>query len=164
MSSHRGFTALELVVSMAVVSIMTGIAIPLVQESTARNSVWTATEMIGTQIRQARLKATSRNMSFRVRFDCPAVGQVRILVVTGDNTIDGAVDRCSQYLEHDSGVFQMPSAVTYTANLPVLQVTSRGTYSAIGGAVPLAINVTYAGRTTRGMVVSATGQISYESY
>ena len=45
--------------------------------------MWTASELIGSQIRQARLKAISRNKSFRVRFDCPSAGQFRVLVVTG---------------------------------------------------------------------------------
>jgi prepilin-type N-terminal cleavage/methylation domain-containing protein len=162
--SERGFTLIEMLVGVTIVTIGAAMAIPFIQESTVRNSVWTTTEMIGVQVRQARLKAISRNTSFRIRFDCPAVGQMRVLVVTGDNTIDAAADRCSQYLEYDTGIFQMPPQVTYTSALPVLQVTGRGMYTAIGGAVPLTISVGYGGRTFRSMTVSATGQISFATY
>lgn len=162
--SESGFSMIELLVAMGLVTLLAGMAIPYIQESTVRNSVWTATEMIGAQVRQARLKAITLNTPFRIRFDCPAVGQMRLLIVTGDNLVDGAVDRCSQYLEHDTGIFQMPASVAYTEDLPILQVTGRGTYTAIGGAVPLTINVGYGGRTFRGMTVSATGQISFETY
>lgn len=155
---------LEILVTMGLITIMAGMAIPFIQESTVRNTVWTATEMIGAQVRQARLKAITQNKSFRIRFDCPAVGQVRVLIVTGDNTIDAAADRCARYLKHDTGIFQMPAAVTYTGALPVLEVNGRGMYTAIGGAVPLTIRVGYGGRTFRGMTVSATGQISFETY
>lgn len=164
MQSSRGFTLIELIVTMGLIIVMSAMAVPLVQESTVRNTVWTATEMIGVQVRQARLKAISRNTSFRIRFDCPAVGQLRVLVVTGVAATDNAADRCSQYLQHDSGIFQMPSQVTYTAALPVLQVTGRGQFTAIGGAVPLTINLGYAGRTFRSMTVSGTGQISFATY
>lgn len=164
MQSSRGFTLLELLVVMGLITVMSAMALPFIQESTVRNTVWTATEMIGVQVRQARLKAISRNMNFRIRFDCPAARQIRVLQVTGNPVVDDAADRCSQYLADDSGIYQMPSDVTYTAGLPILQVTGRGQYSAIGGAVPLTINVGYGGRTFRSMTVSATGQISFATY
>lgn len=151
-------------VTMGLIIIMAAMAVPFIQESTVRNTVWTATEMIGVQVRQARLKAISRNMSFRIRFDCPVARQIRVLQVTGNAVIDDAADRCTQYLAHDSGIYQMPSEVNYTAALPILQVTGRGQYTAIGGVVPLTINVGYGGRTFRSMTVSATGQISFATY
>lgn len=164
MRSGRGFTLIELLVAMALIVVLAGIGIPFIQESTVRNSVWTTTEMIGAQVRQARLMAISRNATFRVRFDCPAAGQIRRLVVTGDAAVDNAADRCDRYLEDDSGIFQVPADVEYTADLPALQVTGRGMFSAIGGGVPLTIDVGYAGRAFRGMTVSNTGQISFETY
>jgi prepilin-type N-terminal cleavage/methylation domain-containing protein len=164
MQSSRGFTLIELLVVMGLITIISAMAIPTIQESSVRNTVWTATEMIGVQVRQARLKAISRNTSFRVDFDCPAARQMRVLIVTNDPLVDNAADRCAQYLANDSGIFQLPSDVDITAALPTLQVTGRGQFTAIGGAVPLTINVGYNGRTFRSMTVSATGQISFETY
>lgn len=165
MRRTHGFTMFELLIVMALITILSAVAIPTLAGSTARNAVWTASERIGSQIRQARLKAISRNMSFRVRFDCPAVGQFRILQVTGNAAIDNAADRCSLYQLYDSGIYTMPSQVSYGATPPVLTVNSRGVFSSTTG-IPTTITVTYAGGETssRALVMSATGQISFAAY
>ncbi len=108
-----------------------------------RNSVWTASEQIGSQIRQARLKAITRNQNFRVAFDCPSVGQYRVLADpgrSGDSTT--APDRCNETLEFDSGVFSMPVNVSF-GDVPLLQVNGRGIYSVldVGEVLPLTITV-----------------------
>lgn len=164
MRSTRGFTLIELLVVMGLITILSAVALPVMMESFGRNSAWTASEQIGSQIRQARLKAISRNRSFRVRFDCPEVGQFRVLVVTGDAAIDNAADRCSNTVEFDSGVYQMPDNVTYTDPPPVLEVTSRGAYSSSLGVMPTTIAVTYNGVSTRNLTVSVTGQITFDVY
>jgi prepilin-type N-terminal cleavage/methylation domain-containing protein len=159
MRSSRGFTLFELLIVLALLS---AVAIPTIQESVRRNSVWTASEAIGTQIRQARLKAISRNKSFRLRFDCPAVGQFRILEVTGNSTIDNATTRCSTQQTHDSGVYAMPVRVAY-GTPPTLTVDSRGNFTS-SGSIPATITVTYGGYSSRALTVSATGQISFVTY
>ena len=162
MRSHRGFTLIELLIVLAMIGIISAIAIPTLSSSTERNGVWTASEQIGTQLRQARLKAITRNTPFRVVFDCPAVNQYRVLVV--DDTIDD-FDRCDQTLEHDSGVYTLPPNVSYTAGLPALQVNGRGLYSVIGlGDLPLTITVQYSDTHSRSLTVSITGQISFETF
>jgi prepilin-type N-terminal cleavage/methylation domain-containing protein len=163
MRSDHGFTMIEILVVMALIGILSAIAIPTLMTGTARNSVWTASEQIGSQIRQARLKAISRNRSFRVRFDCPAVGQYRVLVVTGDATIDGAADRCDDTQEFDSGVYAMPSNVTYTDPPPLLEVNPRGIFTSTGG-IPTTITVTHGDGSSRSLNMSATGQIAFDVF
>ena len=155
----------ELLVVMALITIIGGMAIATTTGSTARNSVWTASEQIGSQIRQARLKAISRNTRFRVRFDCPAVGQYRVLQVTGNGAIDDADDRCDLYQQYDSGIYTMPQNVSYGDDPPLLEVNGRGTFTSDSG-IPTVITVTYSGSntTSRALTMSATGQISFETY
>jgi Tfp pilus assembly protein FimT len=155
----------ELLIVMALIAILSAVAIPTLSGSTARNSVWSASEAIGSQIRQARLKAISRNMSFRVRFNCPAVGQFRVLQVMNNALIDNAVNRCGMQQTYDSGVYAMPANVTYDATPPVLTVNSRGVFASTTG-IPTTITVTYTGASTtsRALTMSATGQISFETY
>lgn len=159
MRSNRGFTLIELMVVMGLAGILAAIAVPVYIESSARNQVWTSTETIGAQIRQARLKAISRNRLFQVRFDCPAAGQFRVLAVDAA-TIDDA-DRCSNTEEFDSGVFAMPAEVSF-GDVDTLEVNGRGIFTS-DGVIPQTITVTY-GERTRTLTVSATGQITFSGF
>lgn len=163
MRSTRGFTMFELLIVMALIAIFAAMGIPTLQESTRRNAVWTASETIGTQVRQARLKAISRNKSFRVRFNCPSTGQFRVLEVTGNSTIDNHANRCTMQQTYDSGVYAMPVNVSYGTTPPLLTVNSRGIFTS-SGSIPATITVAYGTYSSRSLSVSATGQINFASY
>ncbi len=154
---------IELLVVMALIGILSAMGIPTLQEATRRNAVWTTSELIGSQIRQARLKAISRNKTFKVRFDCPSTGQFRILEVTGNTTIDNASNRCSTTQTYDSGVFAVPAQVTY-GSPPIFTVDSRGNFTVSSGSLPATITVTYGNYSSRTMTVSTTGQVNFATY
>ena len=100
MQSSRGFSLLELLVMCGLIRASSQRFPSRTQSGSAgRNSVWTASEQIGSQIRQARLKAITRNQNFRVAFDCPGVGQYRVLAVQEDPAIDDGPDRCNESYE-----------------------------------------------------------------
>src|SRR5688572_21195171 len=161
MQSSRGFTLIELLIVLSMIGILSAIGIPVLMDSSNRNGVWSASEAIAAQVRQARLKAITRNTPFRVVFNCPAPRQYRVLIV--DGTINDA-DRCQNTVQHDSGVFTLPSNVDFGA-VPTLQVNGRGQYSLPGGGVmPLTINVQYGNTHTRTFTVSITGQISFAAF
>ena len=153
---------IELLIVLSMIGILSAIGLPVLMDSSNRNGVWTASEAIAAQIRQARLKAITRNTPFRVVFNCPANRQYRVLIV--DGTINDA-DRCQQTLQSDSGVFTLPTNVDFGA-VPTLEVNGRGQYSLPGGGfvMPLAINVRYANTHTRTFTVSITGQISFAAF
>jgi prepilin-type N-terminal cleavage/methylation domain-containing protein len=166
MRSERGFTLIELLVTIGLIGIISAMALPILGESTRRNSVWTASEQIGSQVRQARLKAITRNQRFRVTFDCPAADQYRVLAVQGDPLLDDAADRCSQTYTHDSGIYTMPPNVSF-GDVPTLEVNGRGAYSIIGvGVLPLPITVQYSGVNvmSRQLTISVTGQITFAAF
>jgi prepilin-type N-terminal cleavage/methylation domain-containing protein len=162
MRSERGYTLVEVLITLGLIGVVTAISVPVFIESNARSKLWTGSEQIGAEIRQARLKAISSNTTYRVVFDCPAAGQLRSLVMTGDPAVDDDPGRCNDTLEGDSGTIQLPSGVGYDADDEAtgLQVTGRGVFTAMGGAIPLMISVTY-GPTLRTLTVSATGQITF---
>jgi prepilin-type N-terminal cleavage/methylation domain-containing protein len=161
MQSSRGFTLIELLIALSMIGILAAMGIPVLMDSSNRNAVWTVSEAIASQVRQARLKAITRNTPFRVVFNCPANRQYRVLIV--DGTINDA-NRCSQTLTHDSGIYTMPQRIDF-GNVPAIQVNGRGQYSLpAGGNMPLTINVRYGNTHTRTFTVSITGQISFAAF
>ena len=163
MRSNRGYTLIELMVTVGLIGIVTAIAVPVFIQSNARGALWTGSEQIGATIRQARMKAISQNTDYRVVFSCPTANTLRSLIVTGDPTVDDAAGRCNQTIEGDSGTIEMPTSVTYTPGTATrLDINGRGNFSATGDAIPLTINVNY-GSTLRTLTVSATGQITFSN-
>jgi len=163
MQSSRGFTLFELLIGVALIATLSAIGLPVMNEAINRNRVWTGSEMVGAQIRQARLRAISRNTIFRVRFNCPAANQMRVLVVTGDPLIDNAADRCDLMQDLDGGLVPMPSGVTFGV-VPTLEVNGRGVFSAAGGALPMTVNVSFGDTRIRALSVTATGLITFGTF
>lgn len=163
MRSERGYTLIEVLIVVGLIGIVSGISVPVFMESNARSRLWSGSEQIGATIRQARLRAISANTNHRVVFDCPAAGQLRSLIMTGDPAVDDAAGRCGQTLDGDSGTIEMPSGVAFDSDGATnLEVTGRGVFIATGAAIPLTISVTH-GSATRTLVVSATGQITFSN-
>ena len=162
MQSSRGFTLIELLIVVGMIGVLGAMSLPVLFDSSHRNAVWTASEQIASQVRQARLKAITRNTPFRVVFNCPANRQYRVLIV--DGTINDA-DRCTQTVTHDSGVYALPNNIDFGA-VPTLEVNGRGQYSIPGGGgvLPLTITVTHANNNARSFTVSITGQISFAAF
>ena len=161
MQSSRGFSLIELLIVLSMIGILGAMGIPVLMDSSTRNGVWTASEAVASQVRQARLKAITRNTPFRIVFNCPANRQYRVLIV--DGTIND-VNRCTQTVQHDSGVYTMPPNIDF-GNVPAIQVNGRGQYSLpAGGVMPLTINVRYGNTHTRTFTVSITGQITFADF
>ena len=161
MRSDRGYSLVEMLIVLGLIGVVTGISVPVFLESNARSRLWTGSEEIGAAIRQARLRAISSNTDYRVVFSCPAAGQIRSLIMTGDPAVDDAADRCGQTLDGDSGTHTMPPGVAFDPDgAASLGITGRGAFTATGAAIPLTISVTHGG-TLRTLTVSATGQITF---
>jgi len=161
MRSERGYTLIEVLITLGLIGIVTAISVPVFMESNERSNLWSGSEQIGAAIRQTRLKAISTNNTFRVAFACPAANELRSLILTGDPAVDDDPGRCSDTLDGDSGVIELPTGVAYSVGATTsLQVTGRGVFSANGGAIPSVITVTHGG-STRTLTVSGTGQITF---
>jgi prepilin-type N-terminal cleavage/methylation domain-containing protein len=163
MVQERGYSLVELLVSLGIIGVMSAVAIPLVLESSRRNDLWAGSERMGALIRQTRLKAITQNRTYRVRFDCPTANRARGLVFQGNPVVDDAANRCSMTIPGDSEIVQMPTGVAFDAeDATELRVTPRGVFTAVGDSIPLTITVTY-GSSTRTLTVSATGQITFSN-
>lgn len=161
MRNDRGFTLIELLVTAGIISVAAAVAIPAMNNAVQRNKVITSAELLGSQIREARLAAISRSRAFRVRFNCPAAGAFRMLEVTGDASIDNASNRCTTPRPDDGPPLYLPPNVGFGGNGAAdLQISARGQVSAVNGsALPLTYGITY-GSHTRIVSVNATGRVS----
>lgn len=89
-TSMAGFTLLELLITIAVVSIMIGIAVPSFRDMVANQSVRAAAETLHSSIVQARAEAVKRNTNVTLR---PATGETWSngwLIVTAAAPADSA--------------------------------------------------------------------------
>jgi prepilin-type N-terminal cleavage/methylation domain-containing protein len=92
---QSGFSLIELLIVVAVGLIVVGVAVPQVVEAMRQASLNTSVQTVASAIRGARYSAVAKNRTLRVRFNCPAANQLRVVEVTGNAGIDQAADRCS---------------------------------------------------------------------
>lgn len=165
MSPRQGFSLLELIVIMGVVGVLAAIAVPAMIAAADRNKVITGAELVAAQVREARLAAVTRNTPFRVRFDCPEPGAIRMLAVTGNAAIDNAGDRCTSPQPGDGPAVYLPAGVSLGGDTPpAIHVDGRGEVSTVGGgAMPMSIQVSY-GESNRALTITATGRIATPGY
>ena len=89
MRNTAGFTLIEALVVMALISVLAGMTAPTVSAGMERYEVISASQQVAGTIRSARYQAVGKNMILKVRFDYPDAGQFQI--VDADDTAVGSV-------------------------------------------------------------------------
>jgi prepilin-type N-terminal cleavage/methylation domain-containing protein len=178
-AGQAGFSLIELLIVMFGIVAITGVTIPqfnnLLESQRARN----AARVVERELQSARLTAVSASRPLRVRFNCPAAGQLRTLEVTGIAATDNATNRCSPVAyptpgpndglqatpSLDSPVAYLPTGTTVTGTTLGLEfgpkgtvhlVDASGTPTVLGG--DLSITVTRYGHS-RTVTVNALGRV-----
>jgi prepilin-type N-terminal cleavage/methylation domain-containing protein len=95
MRNTAGFTLIEALVVMALISVLAGMTAPAVSAGMDRYELISASQQVASTIRSARYQAVGKNMILKVRFDFPEAGQFQI--VDADDIAMGSV----QYLDDD---------------------------------------------------------------
>lgn len=90
-----GYTLVEVLMVSGVMAIIAGMAVPAIAAGMRRYALNNAAQQVASVIRSARYTAVAKNTDVRVRFNCPAANQYRVVEVTGVTAIDTATDRCS---------------------------------------------------------------------
>ena len=96
---------------IAVLAAMSG---PVISAGMERYALISASQQVADTVRAARLQAVAKNRTLRVRFNCPAAGQYRIVEVVGDAVVDNAANRC------DENAYPFPAPDANPATLPNL--------------------------------------------
>jgi prepilin-type N-terminal cleavage/methylation domain-containing protein len=95
MRTDRGFSLVELLAVLAFFVIVSAVAMPVYVDIVDSMRLGQATRDVERELQTARLKAVSTNRKIRVRFNCPAAGQYRMVQVLG-TTADVGTTRCSE--------------------------------------------------------------------
>ncbi len=99
-----GFSLTEVIVVTAIIGILAAVALPELRSEVDALKLGTSTRAVQSELQTARLKAVQANTYMRVRFNCPAAGQYRMveligspyLADAGDDTDANATQRCNQ--------------------------------------------------------------------
>lgn len=138
-----------------------------------RFSLISASQQVVSTIRLARYQAVGKNKTLRVRFNCPAADQYRIVELTGDAGIDGAGNRCDETVypfpapdanpatlpNLDGAVQYLPNGADFSAVSGDLEINTSGRVTALAGALPATIEVSNQDAETKTIRVSASGRV-----
>lgn len=133
--SAAGFTLIDVICVVAVVSILAGVSVPMLQNMSEGFKLGQTLREVERELQTARLKAVTTNRPLRVRFNCPAAGQYRMVELIGTTSVpaagDTAANRCSETAypstggdnnpltrpNHDGPMRRLPTGITFgTAN------------------------------------------------
>src|SRR5687767_5067658 len=91
---------MELLMVTALVGIVSVIGLPLLGQISGTIELGEAARQVERELQSARMTAVSANQPVRVMFDCPSVGEYRMVELIGTPGVpaaaDGVIGRCSQ--------------------------------------------------------------------
>ena len=166
-SRNNGFSMVELLITVALITIASAAAVPLLSGASRKSALFAAQRDIAGQIRTARLSAVTANKVMQVRFGCPAAGQYRAIEITGDSTIDTDLARCSYAWPDSNGtalpnldgpIMTLPDGISFGSTQNI-SISTRGVISALSGGLPATIEVSDGSSTVRQITASAAGRI-----
>ena len=148
-ASDRGFTMIELLFVLAAIITMTAIAVPNISNLMQSQRAADGARTVERELQVARLQAVSTSKSMRVRLNCPAAGQLRILEVTGVDSTDTDAQRCDPATypspgpidtlqatpSLDSPVVYLSDGVTVTSTVTIFQFDPDGRVGSVVGGV-----------------------------
>ena len=186
----RGFTLIELLVVVALISIVGAIAIPALTSTSVQLRLANSARQVERELQKARMKAVRADKVMRVRFNCPAAGQYRMVELLGtirtpatDDDDSRAAVRCSNasypYPDADPEFFAAPNNdgpiqtllrdVAFSA-VQTIDFWPDGSAHTVGSTVPIAgagvtlqvYDVTYGTSVNKSITVNGLGKIALQ--
>ena len=143
---YDGFSLIELMIVVALVAVLAGIAVPATTSAMSRYALITASQQVVGTIRNARVQAVGKNRVTRVRFNFPAAGQYQVL-----DSADAALGSV-QFLANGATFGAVSGAVEFN---PSGRATHVG-----GGPAPVTLVVSNGvAEQDRTITISASGRV-----
>lgn len=115
--SQAGFTLVEMMMTLTVFAILAGAAIPQFADMTGEMRLHQGLREVERELQTARLRAVTSNRPIRVRFNCPAVGQFRMVELIGTPS-DPDPEDSDTNLDRCGGDYPYPAGDTNRLTLP----------------------------------------------
>ena len=130
-TSTSGFTLVDIICTIAVFALLAGISVPAFQSVTEGYKLGQTVREVERELQTARLKSVTANRPMRVRFNCPAAGQYRMVELIGTPSVpaaaDDAANRCQETTypspaadnnpltrpNHDGPMRRLPTGITF---------------------------------------------------
>jgi Tfp pilus assembly protein FimT len=101
-SAAAGFSLIDTLVVVALIGIISAMAIPTMTGTIERMRLGQYAREVERELQTAKSRAVGKGRPIRVRFNCPAAGQYRIVELIGTPAspaaADSATNRCSETL------------------------------------------------------------------
>src|SRR5947207_1891214 len=88
---HRGFSLVEIMVVVALIGVLAGVAIPAISGGLKQYEVLSAGQQVASTIRTARWQAVAKNKNLQIRFDYPAGGEYQVVDAADGTTAIGDI-------------------------------------------------------------------------
>ena len=147
---------MDMICVVAVFAILAGISVPAFQNVTEGYKLGQTVREVERELQTARLKAVTANRPLRIRFNCPAAGQYRMVELLGSTRLPAADDadtaaatRCSQATypfpadlnplttpNHDGPIKRLPDRITFGTAAAIEFWPDGSAHQASGTALP----------------------------
>jgi len=172
LAAASGFTLIEVMLVLGIATVLVGAAIPSIITARERMELSGATHDIASAVQTARMRAVSTGVTMRIRFNCPAAGQYRIVEVVGTSGIDGATNRCDPAVypypdldaanrPNNDGPVQVLRGGTTFSQVVNLDIAPSGRITPASGSMPVSIVITK-GNATQTVTLSAAGRVAFQ--
>jgi prepilin-type N-terminal cleavage/methylation domain-containing protein len=96
---QRGFSLIEVLMATTLIGIIAAMGVPLIGDVADSIKLGEAARQVERELQTARMTAVSANRPVRVRFNCPAAGEYRMVELIGTPSVpaagDSAANRCA---------------------------------------------------------------------
>src|SRR5687768_7803037 len=113
-----GFTLMELLIVVALLAILTGVSVPMLNGVIDRQRLGQATREVERELNIAKQKAVSNNRPMRLRFNCPSTGWFRLVELIGTPSQPAADDAITSTSRCDITAYPFPAADQDPASRP----------------------------------------------